>query len=124
MTSCPGLMAPDSMSGMRSRMLLTLRISAPVPSSLARTLMRTFNHRSPSMRSSPPRPSMTSLPLPPSMMLPAANSSSAVPVMPSAPAAAVPTKSRRPAMRSKLVSTLPWAPELGIESASASSPRR
>ncbi|MCY1350926.1 hypothetical protein D9M69_371720 [compost metagenome] len=103
-------------------MLSALPISLPAAS---RMLMRTLSQRSPSIRSLPPRPSIRSLPLPPRMMLPPSNTSSAVPVMPSVPAAAVPTNARRPATRSKLVSALPVAPPwLTMVVGSTSSPRR
>ncbi|MCY1444463.1 hypothetical protein D9M71_609360 [compost metagenome] len=101
------------MNGTNGSMLSNVAISAPVPSAFARTLMRTFSHLSPSMMSSPPRPSMRSLPLPPRMMLP-----------PSKNVAPAASKSDRPLIRLMLVSTLPVAPAVGSDVASVLSPRR
>ncbi|MNZ43837.1 hypothetical protein D3C78_614490 [compost metagenome] len=84
------------MNGTSGSMLSKLAISGPVPSRLARTLMRTFSHLSPSIRSSPPRPSSRSPPSPPRMMLPLSKNCT-----PS------PRNSRRPSIRSMLVSALP-----------------
>ncbi|MNL06874.1 hypothetical protein D3C87_1275260 [compost metagenome] len=112
------------MSGTKGVRLSKVAISGPVPSMFCRTLMRTLSHLSPSIRSSPPRPWMMSLPAPPRRMLPPSNLSSAVPAMPSAPLPALPTRSRRPLIRSKLVSTLPLAPATASKSAVESSPLR
>ncbi|MCY1542017.1 hypothetical protein D9M68_777380 [compost metagenome] len=121
-TNCPGLMAPDIMSGSSWVRLVTERNSAPVPSILARTLMRTLSQASPSIRSSPPRPSIMSLPSPPRMMLPAPNEVTS----PSAPNSGSRSLRNccRPSIRKILVSTLPYAPCVAIAAALASSPRR
>ncbi|MNF82979.1 hypothetical protein D3C84_652910 [compost metagenome] len=103
---------PLIISGTISPMVSKLAISGPVPSTFWRTLMRTFSHLSPSIRSSPPRPSSMSLPLPPRMMLP-----------PSKKVTPAPRNSCSPAIRPILVSTLPFAPAVGRVVASASSPR-
>ncbi|MNO86758.1 hypothetical protein D3C76_781670 [compost metagenome] len=100
-----------------SSMLLKLAISAPVwfTSPGAYTAIRTFSHLSPSIRSSPPRPSIRSLPLPPRMMLPVAN-----------PVVGKPASARncsRPRISCTLVKALPVVPPwLRMVSASTSSP--
>ncbi|MNG94167.1 hypothetical protein D3C79_531680 [compost metagenome] len=100
-----------------SAMLSKLAISGPVwlTSPGAYTAMRTLSHLSPSMRSSPPRPSIRSLPLPPSMMLPVAK-----------PVVGNPASARnccRPRINATLVSALPVAPPwLRMVTASTLSP--
>ncbi len=87
MCSCRGLMVPSSRKSASGLVrapapssmvtvcfrLSTVKASVSVrfpPSSSARTLMRTLSQASPWMKSSPPRPSITSWPSPPRMMLP------------------------------------------------------
>ncbi|MNN08726.1 hypothetical protein D3C81_1215880 [compost metagenome] len=100
-----------------STMLSKLAISGPVwlTSSGAYTAIRTLIHLSPSIRSSPPRPSIRSLPLPPRMMLPVAK-----------PVVGKPASARNcssPRINATLVSALPVAPPwLRMVTASTSSP--
>ncbi|MCY1218716.1 hypothetical protein D9M72_306650 [compost metagenome] len=103
---------PFSINGTISDMVLKLAISGPLPSTFWRTLIRTFSHLSPSIRSSPPRPSRISLPLPPRRMLP-----------PSKKVTPAPRNSCSPEISAMLVSTLPLAPAVGRVAALESSPR-
>ncbi len=104
------------MNGMRSTARLTVMISAPVPSMLARTLMRTLSQLSPSIRSSPPRPSSQSPPPPPSRMLPAPNWVWPAPSIES-------IKACMPMITDRSRIWLPCAPAAAISAASALSPR-
>ena len=73
-----GLITPENNKGAISAMLSTLvMVGCPV------TLMRTFSHASPSIKSLPPRPSKVSLPPPPIIILPPEKPVWPAPSMPS-----------------------------------------
>ena len=98
----------------------TVASSIDAGSSLARILMRVLSHRSPSMMSLPPRPSMTSLPSPPRIMLPSPHCMTAV-----SNKLKVLSVPRRPSIRSKFLRILsPPFRRNANSSAVASSPRR
>ncbi|MNR34855.1 hypothetical protein D3C85_1526600 [compost metagenome] len=73
MLSWLGVISPESRKGTSSTRLSTVVITGcPGCGTWPVTAMRTLRKRSPSSRSSPPRPSMMSLPPPPRRMLPEA----------------------------------------------------
>ncbi|MNT44326.1 hypothetical protein D3C72_1808480 [compost metagenome] len=112
MVSWLGLISPEIMRGISS-----WRDSTLVTLALPVTCTRTLSQRSPSIRSLPPRPSMMSLPLPPSRILPAEKD------VIGAPKASM-NSSCKPFIRAMLVSVLPSSPSVGMVVASELSPLR